>query len=188
MPNKRKSSNKRSRRPRRRQARGFATNVRTVVAPGNRYRTLLNDNVSSTGQIGSVNQLQIQLKGSRFSTLFARVAQLKINKIGILVLPQTYMEFCIRGINSPNLDNRVELINQVDCIKVFVQSKPKTYWFKPNQNSTRGWLDVSSSSETFTTGLWVFYTGQNQLNSSGSEILFQILIDVSFQGLDFLKA
>lgn len=177
---------KNRRRQKRRQPRNkFTNSVRTVVAPGNRYRTILSDNVSSSGAIGSVTQLRLELKGARYSGLFSKVSQLKINRIAITILPQTYLEFCIRGLNSPSLDTRAELINQADCLKLFVVTKPRTIWFKQNQTSVKGWLDVASA-ETFNSGMWIYYTGQNQLNTSGSEILFQIQFDVSFQGVDFL--
>lgn len=119
--------------------------------------------------------------------LFSNCTQLKINKVGITVLPQTYMEFIVRGSNTTTLDTRAELINQTDCIKTFVQSKPRVFWFRPNEALLRGWLDIATPAGNFDSGLWILYTGQNQLNAQGAEILFQIQIDVSFQGLDFLS-
>lgn len=185
MP-RRRNRNKPNRR-RRPKGRRHATGIRTAVSPGNRYRTLLSDNVSSSGSIGSVTQLQLILKGSRWSGLFNKASQVKINRIGITLLPMTYLEFVVRGINAPLLDNRAELVNQPDAIKAYSPSRPRTYWFRPNQNMAKGWLDIESSSATFNSGLWIYYTGQNQLNNSGSEILFQIQYDASFQGIDFLS-
>lgn len=182
MPGKKGNTNNarsRRRRPRRRRvpARNLTgINIRAPVTGHTTLHTVLRDNISGSGSISTPASLQLMFSGSRLAIPFV---QARILRVGITILPLSYSEFIVSGINDTRINTRTELLNQPDCIRAYANARPVTYWFKPNQTLYMGWFDYDSTSTVqYSSGLWLTWAGQNQLNPTGSDVVLQISFDL----------
>lgn len=180
MPNRKRQP----RRPRAVARRRFVRGPRSFAPGGFFYRTHINCDPASETTIGTVFRNEIVV-GDSNSTFFKQFTQFKIHRVGVRVFPLSYMEYIVRGQIPESLNTRKELLLQGDLKSLWVNNgKARMVWFKPNQSVQKFWIDtIPTGTNTYTSGLHIAWTGQNQLDpATASGLLFQTVFDITFQG------
>lgn len=155
----------------------------TEPAGSTMTRVELRANISEPTTLGTIVTYTLDVAASQWPML-VRYARGKVLRVGIAVLPGSYMEFIVRNVTFTGITNRALLLAQPDCecIRV-IQGGPLVTWFKPNEPLYKGWQDCTGSTTVFKSGLHLQLTGQNDLQSGASGFVGQVRIELELAGV-----
>lgn len=147
-------------------------------------RLTLRQTVNETTTFGTVESKDFQFTQVDFPAL-KRYSQVKIHRVGVAVLPRSYMEFSVLGVNWASVDTRQELVNLPDCEHIWAfQGGPIVRWYKPVEGVYKNWQDLPTSTTQILSGLHIKYTGLNDLQATTGGILAGIWYDVAVRGVN----
>lgn len=183
MPPLRKHRGKAAKRPNASRRSGTAFTKAVTTGPGRVVEHIqLRTSLHEPKTLGTIVSTDLEFSQTSFPYL-ARYSQVKINRVGIAVLPRSYMEFVALGVTWSKIDTRLELIGMPDCEHIWSYTGgPTIRWYKPDEGVFRTWQDLPSSATVIKSGLHLTYTGTNDLNPAGDGILAGVWYDVTLRG------
>lgn len=168
-----------------RNANGTAFTKSVTTGPGAVVaRIMLRQTINETSTFGTVERKDFEFAQNDFPSI-KKYSQVKIHRVGVAVLPRSYIEFTVLGVTWASIDTRQELINMPDCEHIWsYQGGPTIRWYTPNEGVYKSWQDLPTSATKILSGLHIEYTGLNDLQATTGGLLAGIWYDVSLRGIN----